>query len=215
MKQLDWYFDFISPYSYLQSEILDRIAAHAEIRMRPVLFAGLLEYWGHVGPAELAPKRLWTFEHCVWLAQRHGIAFKLPAMHPFNPLPLLRLSIVLGNRRDAVARLFRFVWQEGRTTAESDAWKTLLAELDIDEDALRSDAVKGALRDNGAAAIAAGVFGVPTAVVEGRAFWGFEATDMLLDYLAGNTLFDSAAMRGAATMPAGPGRRSAPAAPPA
>ena len=215
MKQLDWYFDFISPYSYLQSEILDRIAAQAQTRMRPVLFAGLLDHWGHVGPAELAPKRLWTFEHCVWLAERHGIAFKPPSMHPFNPLPLLRLSLVLGNRRDAVARLFRFVWQEGHTTAEPDAWKALLAELRVDEDALRSEAVKGALRDNGTAAIAAGVFGVPTAVVDGRAFWGFDSTDMLLDYLDGNPFFHSAAMQGAATLPAGPGRRGAPAAPPA
>ena len=215
MKKIDWYFDFISPYSFLQSEILDRIAAHAEIRMRPVLFAGLLEHWGHVGPAELAPKRLWTFEHCVWLAQRHGIAFKLPTMHPFNPLPLLRLSIVLDNRRDAVARLFRFVWQEGHIPAEREAWNALLAELQVEEDALKSDAVKHALRDNGAAAIAAGVFGVPTAVVDGRAFWGFDATDMLLDYLSGNTFFDSRAMRDAAAMPAGPGRRNAPAAPPA
>ena len=215
MKKIDWYFDFISPYSFLQSEILDRIAAHAEIRMRPVLFAGLLEHWGHVGPAELAPKRLWTFEHCVWLAQRHGIAFKLPTMHPFNPLPLLRLSLVLDNRRDAVARLFRFVWQEGHIPAEREAWNALLAELQVEEDALKSDAVKHALRDNGAAAIAAGVFGVPTALVDGRAFWGFDATDMLLDYLSGNTFFDSRAMRDAAAMPAGPGRRNAPAAPPA
>lgn len=213
MRKLDWYFDFISPYSYLQSEILDRIAAQAEIRMRPVLFAGLLEHWGHVGPAELAPKRVWTFEHCVWLAERHGIAFKLPAMHPFNPLPLLRLSLVLGNRRDAVTRLFRYVWQQGHTPAEPDAWNALLAELGVAEDALRSDTVKDALRDNGAAAIAAGVFGVPTAVVDGRAFWGFEATDMLLDYLGGNALFSSASMQAAATLPAGPGRRRAPAAP--
>ncbi|WP_170942314.1 DsbA family protein, partial [Noviherbaspirillum denitrificans] len=97
MKKLDWYFDFISPFSYLQSELLHTLPDDVEITFRPVLFAGLLAHWDNKGPAEIVPKRTWTFEHCAWLAYENGIPMTMPAHHPFNPLPLLRLCIALGS----------------------------------------------------------------------------------------------------------------------
>ncbi len=209
MKNLDWYFDFISPYSYLQSAVLDRVAAHAQIRRRPVLFGGLLNHWGHLGPAEIPPKREWTFRHCVWLAHRHGIPMTMPTVHPFNPLPLLRLSIALGNTADVVNRLFRHVWVDGHVPSDQDAWLALLDELGVAESSLSADAVKDALRANGADALAAGVFGVPTAVVDGQTFWGFDATEMLLDYLNDAPIFASDAMKQADRLPQGPGRPQA------
>lgn len=206
MKTLDWYFDFVSPYAYLQSTVLPRIAAVAEVRRRPVLFAGLLGHFGQLGPAEIAPKRDWTFSQCVWLAARHGIALRMPTMHPFNPLPLLRLAIALGNTDAVIDRLFAFVWVDGHVPGDRDAWAALLVELGTDEAALQAEPVKRALRDAGADALAAGVFGVPMAVVDGRRFWGFDATDMLLDYLAEPASFEGPAMRAAADMPVGPMR---------
>ena len=209
MKNIDWYFDFISPYSYLQSAVLDRLSAHAEIRRRPVLFGGLLNHWGHLGPAEIPPKREWTFRHCVWLAHRHGIDMTMPSAHPFNPLPLLRLSIVQGNTPDVVDRLFRHVWVDGHVPTDQDAWRALLDELQVTEPSLDADTVKDALRANGADALAAGVFGVPTAVVDGKTFWGFDATEMLLDYLNDGAIFSSDAMKRADRLPQGPGRPQA------
>jgi 2-hydroxychromene-2-carboxylate isomerase len=209
MKPLDWYFDFISPYAYLQNAVLDRVAPHALIRRRPILFGALLTHWGHLGPAEIPPKREWTYQHCAWLAARHGIPLRQPAMHPFNPLPLLRLSIALGNTAPAVNRLFDFVWRDGHVPTERDAWQALLDECRVDAAATQTDAVKQALREGGADAMEAGVFGVPTAVVDGRCFWGFEATDMLLEYLTDDPLFTGEAMRAALTVPLGPMRPEA------
>ena len=209
MKSLDWYFDFISPYSYLQNAVLGRIAPLATIRRRPILFGGLLSHWGHLGPAEIPPKRDWTYLHCAWLAERHGIALRQPSMHPFNPLPLLRLSIALGNTDEVVTRLFDFVWRDGHVPSERDAWQALLAECAIDEDALQAEPVKQALRDAGDDAMAAGVFGVPTAVVDGHAFWGFEATDMLIGYLNDDPFFTGAARQAALAVPLGPMRPQA------
>lgn len=65
MTKIDWYFDFISPFSYLQSELLQTLPADVDINFKPVLFAGLLSHWDNKGPAEIAPKRTWTFEHCA------------------------------------------------------------------------------------------------------------------------------------------------------
>ena len=174
-----------------------------------MFFGGLLNHWGHLGPAEIPPKREWTFRHCVWLAHRHGIPMTMPTMHPFNPLPLLRLSIAEDNSPDVVDRLFRYVWVDGHVPTDHDAWRALLDERKVDEAALKADAIKQALRENGEHALAAGVFGVPTAVVEGQTFWGFDATDMLLDYLHDGTIFASDAMKGANQLPVGPARPQA------
>lgn len=203
MNRIDWYFDFISPYSYLQCEQLDLLAQHAALNMKPVLFAGLLTHWDNKGPAEIAPKRRWTFEHVAWLAHQRSIPLALPAQHPFNPLPLLRLCLALGSTRPVVERLFRYVWREGHLPTDSVAWSALLQELHVTPEMLEAPAVKQQLRENGEQAIAAGVFGVPSAVVDNRVFWGQDATEMLVAWLQRDPFFDSALLRSAQTLPQG------------
>jgi hypothetical protein len=107
MSQADWYFDFISPYAYLGLMRLRELPQDLEIRYRPVLFAGLLNHWEQKGPAEIAPKRSWTYRSCTWWASAHGIPFRFPAAHPFNSLPYLRLAIAAGSTGHAGAPDFR------------------------------------------------------------------------------------------------------------
>jgi 2-hydroxychromene-2-carboxylate isomerase len=203
MSRVDWYFDFISPFSYLQGEQLERLPPGTTLAFKPVLFAGLLTHWDNKGPAEIVPKRRWTFEHCAWLAHKHGIPMKLPPHHPFNPLPLLRLCIALGSTHATVQRLFRFVWRDGLLPSDSTAWAELLQELGVTPELLDLPAVKQELRENGEQAIAAGVFGVPSAVVDNRVFWGLDGTDMLIAYLEGDPFFESEQLRAAQALPQG------------
>lgn len=209
MKQLDWYFDFISLFAYLQSEMLGRLQGAGQITYRPVLFAGLLNHWDNKGPAEIAPKRQWTFEHCAWLAHKHDIPLRMLPEHPFNPLPLLRLCLALGCTDAVVHRLFRFVWRDGHIPAQAEHWQALLDELQVTPAMLDDAAVKEALKRNGELAIAARVFGVPTAVVDERCFWGLDSTDMLQAYLQGDTFFASAELAAAQNMPYGQQRKIA------
>ena len=128
---------------------------------------------------------------------------RLPAQHPFNPLPLLRLCIAGDCKPAVIDRLFRYVWQDGHVPTDTHAWAALMQELEIDPAALESPAVKDTLRKNGEAAIAEGVFGVPSAVVEGRLFWGVDATDMLLAYLQGDSFVTDTEMQRALDLPSG------------
>lgn len=200
---LDWYFDFVSPFSYLQSTQLERFAAQARVNCQPVLFAGLLGHFGNIGPAEIPAKRRWTFEHVTWLAHAHGIPLALPPMHPFVPLRLLRLSIVLGNSLDVVRQLFDFVWRDGNLPTDDEAFGQLLAHFGVSPADLEAPAIKGALRANTDAAIAAGVFGVPSAVIGDEVFWGFDASAMILARLAGDAFFESPALAAARQLPQG------------
>jgi 2-hydroxychromene-2-carboxylate isomerase len=203
MKTVDWYFDVISPFAYLQSERLSTIGAYAHIQLKPVLFAGLLNHFGNVGPAEIEPKRRFTFERVAWLAHQSGIPISMPVMHPFNPLPLLRFVIAAGNTAEAMHAAFRFVWQAGHVPTDSAAFAQLLMRFDLEPAALATEAVKQALYRHGEQAIAAGVFGVPSSVIDGRVFWGQDSTEMLLAYLTGDPFFSSDLMRSAAQLPKG------------
>lgn len=183
---IDWYFDFISPYAYLQSRRLDPLLAAGEVRLRPILFAALLDHWGQKGPAEIPPKRIFTYQQVQWLARCLGVPLKLPTAHPFNPLRLLRLAIHLQCGMPVVRRLFDFVWRDGHIPEDTAAWNQLTDELGVpDADAvIAHDTIKTTLRKNTDEAIAAGVFGVPTVLVDDRVFWGNDATQMACDYLA-------------------------------
>ena len=123
----DWYFDFVSPFAYLQSERLATLAPRVAIRYRPVLFAALLDAHGQKGPAEIPAKRAFTYRFVVWQAAQLGIPLKFPHEHPFNPLPLLRLAIACDSTPDAVHRIFRFVWRDGRLPDLPIEWAELVA----------------------------------------------------------------------------------------
>jgi 2-hydroxychromene-2-carboxylate isomerase len=205
LMQADWYFDFVSPYAYLQLMEFKRLPDSLEIRYRPVLFAGLLKHWGQKGPAEIPDKRRQTYRECQWRADRAGIPFKFPNIHPFNPLRALRLCIALGTEPAVVGAIFEFIFAEGRDIQSEDDWKALALRLDVDDaDALVSRAeVKDALRENTEAAVRRGIYGVPTFAVGDELFWGADKTDMLLDYLADPTLFSRGEMARIDAMPMG------------
>jgi 2-hydroxychromene-2-carboxylate isomerase len=191
MKRLTFWFDFISPFAYLAFERLPQAleGLSYEIEYRPVLFAGLLQQWGQKGPAEIEPKRAWTFRHVHWLAHEQGTLIDTPLKHPFNPLPLLRLALAAEPNRDVVETVFRHVWQGGADASDVDRLQALTARLAPALDP-QGDAVKQALRDHTEAAVQRGLFGVPTIELDDRLFWGLDALPMVVAALLGDPWFE-------------------------
>lgn len=210
MVALSWYFDFLSPFSYLQLSRLHELPADRPLALRPVLLAALLDHWGTKGPAEVPGKRRFTYRHAQWLAARHGIPMRMPPAHPFNPLRPLRLACALGPDLDTVRVIFHTIWAQGHDPSSPEGWQHLTERLQVaDADSRIEDpAVKEALRANTAEAIAAGVFGVPTVRAGDELFWGFDATDMVLDYLADPGMLQTPEMRRISDLPVGVRRRS-------
>jgi 2-hydroxychromene-2-carboxylate isomerase len=185
---VDFYFDVISPYAYLASRELPPICERnkVELRLHPVLFAGLLGHWGQRGPAEIPPKAVHTVKQVMRYAMLRGIPCRPPRHHPFNPLTALRVCLpgVSGDDQPAVVRaVFELGWGRGGDPGDAGEIAAALDAEGLDgsrllERAQREDA-KAALRQETDQAIAGGVFGVPTMIVNGELFWGLDQLEYL------------------------------------
>jgi len=195
MRAAAWYFDFVSPFSYLCFERLRELPADVAIEFRPVLFAGLLNHWGQKGPAELASKRRYTYRWTHWWAQRLGIPFRYPAGHPFNPLHHLRLAIACACTPEAIRRIFEALWTTGGDAADPAAFAQLARSLGVDAARLGDPEIKDTLRRNTEQAAARGVFGVPTFEVDGELFWGADSIDFVRAFLADPSVVRNDEMR--------------------
>ncbi len=191
MTPLVFHFDPVSPFAYLAFEQLPQAleGCSYSVEYRPLLFAGLLKHWGQLGPAEIPPKRDWTFRQVHWLARQAGLPLDTPAVHPFNPLPLLRLMVAAGPNRRVAEAVLRHVWVGGHDAADPARLAALREQLAPARDPDGED-VKAELRANTDAAIATGVFGVPTIDCGGRLYWGLDALPMLRAQLQGDPWFD-------------------------
>jgi 2-hydroxychromene-2-carboxylate isomerase len=199
MKQLTFWFDPVSPYAYLAFEHLPLAlqGCSVAVNYRPVLFAGLLAHWGQKGPAEIEPKRAWTFRQVAWQAHVLGIECQTPTQHPFNPLPLLRLGLAsaagggLPNRR-VVELLMRHAWRTGADANDAARLRELRDAVAPLRDPASAE-VKDELRAHTEAAVGCGIFGVPTFDLDGQLFWGLDALAMVRARLLGDPWFDGPA----------------------
>jgi len=199
----DWYFDFISPFSYLQLERIGGLRARLEITPIPIVFGAILKHHGQLGPAEVRGKREFTYRFAQWSAEREGIPFRFPPAHPFNPIAALRLAIAAGATWPAITAIFEHIWKEGRAGDDAQSLADVGRALGIDDVAAATsrEDVKTALRTNTEAAIAAGVFGVPTLRIGGELFWGNDATALIEDWLDKPLRFDAPEYRRIAALP--------------
>lgn len=200
-----WYFDFISPFSYLQLGQVRAWRKRLDITPVPVAFGAVLKHHGQLGPAEIRGKREFTYRFVQWQAERAGTALRFPPAHPFNPLTALRLCIAAGSTWESVEAIFRHIWRDGKAGANAaelaDAGRAIgIADV---ESATNLPAVKAQLRANTESAIAAGVFGVPTLHVGDQLFWGNDASPLIDAWLANPDLFASPEYQRIASLPVG------------
>jgi 2-hydroxychromene-2-carboxylate isomerase len=195
-----FYFDYVSPNAYLAWTQLPSLAAKYGFAIEPVpvLFAGLLEAHGQLGPAEVPVKIRWMIRNNLRKAALLRVALNPPAFHPFNPLLGLRVSsLPLGaaQREALVGALFRAVWVEGLHISDAAVVERLVDKIGLQGPALVAQAespeCKSRVRAQTSDAIARGVFGVPTIEVGSELFWGYDDFPYLELFLAGRDPLDA------------------------
>ena len=199
-RSIDFYFDYLSPYVYLAWLRLPEVCTPRKVQIvaRPVLFAGLLNYWGHLGPAEIPPKGQHVFKECARFAAMAGIPFRSPRYHPFRPLTALRVSlaeVAQDRQTDVISAIFTAGWAEGEDLGDAETIGAALQSAGLDGNALLSAAyepsAKLKLRQETQTAVEAGVFGIPTMLVDGELFWGLDQLPYLAMFLDGKDPLDS------------------------
>lgn len=193
-RTLHFYFDYLSPYAWFSWRMMEPLCQHyqLELKAHPVVFGKLLDHWGQLGPAEVIPKKAALYRYCDRYAKIGGFEFNPPACHPFNPLPALRLSLpeVAGEHQQTlISAIFEAGWSHGADLSNTDDLRQILDQVGLDsENALcqiNTDQLKARLREETEQAIAQGVFGVPTFVIDDELFWGNDQLEHIELYLQG------------------------------
>jgi 2-hydroxychromene-2-carboxylate isomerase len=191
---IDFYFDYISHNAYLAWHVLPALAVRhgCAVEPIPVLFAGFLQVYGQLGPAEIEPKIRWMNRDNLRKALNLGIPLNAPERHPFNPLFLLRLTAQLESaerRSELTGILLRGVWVDALDANDVDGVEAYLREHGFDAADLiagvGSNAAKDAVKSNTDECISRGGFGVPTMIVGDEVFWGYDDLAHLEQHVSG------------------------------
>jgi 2-hydroxychromene-2-carboxylate isomerase len=194
-KQVEFYFDFGSPYSYLAYKALPAIAAAhaAQIVWRPMLLGGVFKASGNHSPAEIPAKSTWLQRDLQRWAARYGAVFNNNPHFPINTLTLMRGAAGMQMHGPDFPKyteaIFNAMWEQPRNLGEPAELAAVLRQAGFDADAFLSlvndPAVKQQLKKNTEEAVARGVFGAPTFFVGEQMFWGQDRLDFVAEALSG------------------------------
>ena len=205
-----FYFDYISSNAYLAWQALPGLAAKYAVDLEPVpvLFAGLLEAHGQLGPAEIPAKAYWMWKNNLRKAALLSVPLNPPAFHPFNPLLALRISsleLPIAERFALIDGLFNAVWVEGMHVGEAEVVEGVADRAGLCGSRLVEEAQtpesKKRLRVQTDDAISKGIFGVPSMLLSEELFWGYDDFPYLEHFLAGRDPLDAEAVPTKATAP--------------
>jgi 2-hydroxychromene-2-carboxylate isomerase len=185
-EPIAFYFDFGSPYGYFGSLAVEPVAARLrrQVVWRPVLLGiTVLKVMGLKALPDTPLKGDYVRHDVKRIARMIGVPFN-PCPVPMQPLAAMRAFVWLDQQDPGLAQRFgqavyRAQWAEATDMSSPNAVASLVASLGADPAPLQTDAVKQALRRRVDDAIAAGVFGVPTFIVDGEMFWGTDRLPML------------------------------------
>ena len=193
MRQADWFFDYISPYACLQFHQL-RLFPRTSSDLAPGVVRRLAELTGPAWPGRDSGQKGPYLCALPMAGTGPRPPLHAPPRHPFNPLTLLRLTLALGSTPAVVRAIFDHLWAQGGDGQDPAALKALAANLGVDDLAAATGAqtVKEIpqLRQNTEEAVAAGVYGAPSFVIEDHLFWGDDMFEMLCAWLDNPTLLD-------------------------
>lgn len=192
-KKIEFYFDFVSPWSYMASTQLPALASkyEAEIVYKPALLGGIFKAVGNVAPATIPAKGKWLLLDLGRHAQKYGVPFQMPTHFPVNTLKGMRGALVAmqdGYFADYYAALWSAVWVMGRNVGDTAVLQTIIREIDQDPalftQQIEAPAIKQELIERTNEAVSRGLFGMPTFFVDGEMYFGQDRLDFVEDALA-------------------------------
>jgi 2-hydroxychromene-2-carboxylate isomerase len=199
-----WFYDFVSPFTYLLLEQHDKWPGFPFV-VTPVALHELYQHWGQRSAYDVPAKRVYTYRHALFRAEQLGIPFKMPPAHPFDSTKPLLLAVACKADVHTVLEIFRFIWREGRDPSTEEGFAALCERIGVPDgpELIEREEVKAQLHRNSADAISLGVFGVPTFRLNNQLFWGEDALPMVLYCARTPNWLDSKEVKRISSLPSG------------
>ena len=188
-KSIDFYFDLISPYSYLAHKKIQIIQKEKNIifNYKPILVGGLHNLQGIIAPAFIKPKLKHMISDCNLIAEKDNFAFTWNSKFPINSINIMRGYLYLNEETKDLYldEIFDAYWKDDLDTSNEKILETILkkCKINIDEffDGIKNPKIKDKLKDNTQEAHDNEIFGAPSFVVNNKIFWGQDRLEFALD----------------------------------
>ena len=188
-RSIDFYFDFISPYSYLAHKKIEIIRKKKEINFnyKPVLVGGLHKLQGITAPAFIKSKLKHMISDCDLIAKRDKSNFIWNSKFPVNSLNIMRGYLFIDNEtKDLYLNLmFNAYWKDNLDISNEEILKSILNQCKINLinffDGIEDPKIKEELKNITQEAYDKEIFGAPTFIVNNKIFWGQDRLEFALD----------------------------------
>lgn len=187
MKQVEFYFDIVSPYSYLAHAPVERVCKEygVDLVYRPMLLGGVLNAVGLQAPIEVPSKGSYQVRDIKRWAEHYGLPMRFPEPFPFRTLKTMRAAMWCAEEAEIepfVREAFSLYWEEdgapkGFDEADEDEpLREVARRIGADPvevfDAASEPEIKQSLKRATDEALDRGVFGAPTFFVGEEMYWG-------------------------------------------
>ena len=186
-KEVEFYFDFISPYAYLAYKKIQSLPKYIKIKYKPVLLGALHNLEGITAPAFIKPKLKHMISDCDLIANKNKSNFIWNSKFPINSLSVMRgyLFINAENRELYLNVMFDAYWKDNLDISNEKILKNLLEKCKINSikffDGIKDLRIKDELKSITQEAHDKGIFGAPTFVVNNKIFWGQDRLEFALE----------------------------------
>jgi len=190
IKPFDFYFDFVSPYSFLAHKEINKIEKKNSIKIKykPILLGGLHNLHGIKAPAFIPAKAKHMIRDCKLIAEKNKIKFKFNSYFPIRSLNLMRGVFVAEEdnyKSYYIDAIFDSIWQDGLNMNDENIIQKVLKNLNVNPKTFllrsASSSIKDSLKKRTNEAYEKGIFGAPSFVSNNKIFWGQDRIEFALN----------------------------------
>ena len=190
IKSFDFYFDFVSPYSFLAHKEISKIEKKnsVKIKYKPILLGGLHNLHGIKAPAFIPAKAKHMIRDCKLIAEKNKIKFKFNSYFPIRSLNLMRGVLVAEEdnyKSYYIDSIFNAIWQDGLNMNDENIIQKILKNLNVNPKTFllrsTSSSIKDSLKKRTSEAYEKGVFGAPSFISNNKVFWGQDRIEFALN----------------------------------
>ena len=188
-KSFEFYFDFISPYSFLAHKQIRKLEKKNSIKIKykPILLGGLHNLHNIKAPAFIPAKAKFMIRDCKMIAEKNGIKFKFNSYFPVKTVNLMR-GVFIAEEDDFksfyIDNMFDSIWQNGFNMNDQNIIDKILKNIQVNPKTffLRSTTqnIKEKLKNNTNEAYEKGIFGAPTFLINNKIFWGQDRLEFVI-----------------------------------